>query len=146
MSVSVILAIIGVVLVIAEVITISTFFIWIAIGFFVAAFVAIFTSNIFVITIFGIVASVASVMLLKTSYVKYVLPKKRTETAFNELIGKHAIMLEEYTSNGVDNGLARVGGVDWSVQCEESGIKFEEGQRVVIKKIEGVRLIIEREE
>lgn len=143
---SVILAIIGVILVIAEVITVSTFFIWIAIGFLVASFVSLFTSNIFIIAMFGIVASVASVMLLKTSYVKYVLPKKRTETAFNELIGKHAIMQEDYTSNGVDKGLARVGGVDWSVQCEESGIKFEAGQRVTIKKIEGVRLIIEEEE
>lgn len=143
---SVILAIIGVVLVITEVITVSTFFIWIAIGFFVASLVSLFVSNIFIIAIFGIVASVASVMLLKTSYVKWVLPKKRTETAFNELIGKHAIMQEDYISNGVDNGLARVGGVDWSVQCEELGIKFEEGQRVIIKKIEGVRLIIEREE
>lgn len=141
-----ILAIVGMLLVICEVITISTYFIWIAIGFLAASLASIITTNIIIIATVGILATLLSVGLLKTKYVKYVLPKKRVETAFNELVGKYAIMQENYVSNGVDTGLAKVQGVEWSCQCEEINTHFDKGERVKIIKIEGVRLIIEREE
>ncbi len=141
-----ILAVIGLVLVILEVVTASTFFIWIAIGFFAACIVSLFTTNVVVIAAFGIVVTVLSVSLMRTKYAKYVLPQKQTPTAYNELIGNHAIMQADYTANGVDVGTARVGGNDWSVQSEQLGNVFFKNERVVIKKIEGVRLIIEKEE
>ncbi len=141
-----ILAAIGVVLLILEVITISTFLVWIAIGFFAASLTSIFTTNIFIIAFVGTVATILSLLVLKTKYVKLVMPKKREETAFNELIGKHAIMQADYFANGVDIGLARVGGIDWSVQSKEEGLEYTTGERVLIHRIEGVRLIIGKEE
>ncbi|WOO87996.1 NfeD family protein [Mollicutes bacterium LVI A0039] len=140
-----ILTIIGIFLIIAEVLTASTFVIWIAIGFLCAALVSLVTSNFVVLAAVGIITTLLSVAVLRTKYVKWVLPKERVETAHNELIGKAAIMKEDYTSNGVDVGIARVGGVDWSVQCETLETSFTAGERVVIKKIEGVRLLIEKE-
>lgn len=141
-----ILAIIGLALIVLEVFTASTFFIWIAVGFLCASLVSLVTSNLIVLAIVGVVTTLLSVAVLKAKYVELVLPAERTKTSYNELIDKHAIMQEDYDSNGVDVGLARVQGVDWSVQCEESGVHFEKDERVVIKKIEGVRLIIERED
>ncbi len=141
-----ILAIIGLALIVLEVFTASTFFIWIAVGFLCASLASLVTSNIIVLAIIGIATTLISVALLKSKYMELVLPAERTKTSYNELIGKHAIMQADYESNGVDVGLARVQGVDWSVQCEQSGVNFKKGERVVIKKIEGVRLIIERED
>lgn len=140
-----ILAIIGIILVGVEVVTASTFFIWIAIGFLCASLTSIVTSNIIIIAFVGIITAVGSIVGLKDKYIKYIQPKD-TPTTYNELIGKFAIMQADYTSNGVDVGLARVGGVDWTVQCATSHVSFKAGERVVIRKIEGVRLIIEREE
>lgn len=141
-----ILAVIGIVLVVLEVATTSTFFIWIAIGFFAASITSLITTNLIVVTIVGIIVTVLSVSLMRTKYARYVLPKNQTPTSYNELIGNHAIMQADYTANGVDVGTARVGGVDWSVQSEQVGNIFQANERVVIKKIEGVRLIIEKEE
>ncbi len=141
-----ILAMIGIALIVLEVFTASTFFIWIAVGFIAASLTSLITTNVVIIGFVGVLATLLSLALLRTSYAKYILPKENAQTSYNELIGKHAIMQEDYTSNGVDVGLARVGGVDWSVQCDTSGVEFLEGQRVIIKKIEGVRLIIDREE
>lgn len=141
-----ILALIGAALLVLEVITASTFFIWIAVGFFCASLVSLITSNLIIVAAVGIVATLLSVASLRSRYAKWILPKENAKTSYNELIGKHAIMQADYTSNGVDVGLARVGGVDWSVQCLQAGQKFSKEERVVIKKIEGVRLIVEREE
>ncbi len=141
-----ILAAIGVVLLILEVITISTFLVWIAIGFIAASIVSIFTTNIFIIAFVGVAATVLSLLVLKTKYVRLVMPKTREETAFNELIGKHAIMQNDYVVNGVDIGLARVAGIDWSVQGQVEDQIFAQGERVLILRIEGVRLIIGKED
>lgn len=144
-NVTLILAIIGIALIVVEVITASTFAIWIAVGFLCASLTSLVTDNLIIIALVGTVAMLLSVAVLRTKYIKYFLPKERKETSYNELLGKHAILQDDYTSNGVDVGVARVQGVDWSVQCEQSGVEFTKGERVVIKKIEGVRLIIEKE-
>lgn len=141
-----ILALIGIGLIALEVFTASTFFIWIAVGFLCASLVSLVTSNIIIIVFVGVIATLVSVASLRSKYAKLIMPKENAQTSYNELIGKHAIMVEDYTSNGVDVGLGRAQGVDWSVWCETPGIKFSEGERVVIKKIEGVRLVVEREE
>lgn len=143
---TIILAVIGVGLIVLEVFTASTFFIWIAVGFIAASLVSLTTESIVVIAICGVVATLLSLGLLRTRYAKYILPKENAKTAFNELIGEHAIMEADYTSNGVDVGVARASGASWSVQCAVSGVTFTKGERVVIEKIEGARLIIAREE
>lgn len=140
------LLVIGLVLIGLEVFTASTFFIFLGLGFLAASLVSLVTDSVIVISLVGIVVSVISLVSLRTMYVQLVLPKEKTKTSYNGLIGKHAIMQDDYTSNGVDVGLARVSGTDWSVQCETNNLAFTKGERVVIRKIEGVRLIIDREE
>lgn len=140
------LLVIGLALIGLEVFTASTFFIFLGLGFLGASFVSLLTDSVIVISLVGIVVSVISLVSLRAIYVQLVLPKEKTQTSYNGLIGKHAIMQDDYTSNGVDVGLARVSGTDWSVQCETNNLTFTKGERVAIKKIEGARLIIDREE
>ncbi|WOO86398.1 NfeD family protein [Mollicutes bacterium LVI A0039] len=142
---SFILIIIGIVLVVLEALTASTFIIWIAFGFLCAALTSFATSNIIIIATVGIVTTLLSVALLRTKYVRWILPKNRTETSYNEIIGKKAVMKEDYTADGVSVGVATINGVDWSVQCETDNLTFIKGERVMILKIEGVRLFIEKE-
>lgn len=140
------LAIIGLVLVLLEVFTASTFLIFIGFGFLAASLVSLITSNIIVLSIVGVGVSLITIKLLRSKFTKYAQPNGKIQTSYNELIGKYAIMQSDYTSNAVDVGVARVSGVDWSVQCETNGLTFAAGERVKIIKIEGVRLIIDRED
>lgn len=141
-----VLAIIGIVLIGLEIFTSSTFLVFIGVGFIAASLVSLLTTNLIIISVVGVLVTLVSIGLLRKKYAHYMQPKAHTQTSYNELIGKHAIMLEDYTANGVDIGLVRVTGIDWSVQCETLGLSFKEGESVIIQKIEGARLIIDKEE
>ncbi len=141
-----ILFVIGIVLIILEMMTVSTFLIWPGIGVLVAAFASLFTSNVLVLAIVFAIATLISVGLLKTEYIKLVMPKEKTETSYNEYIGKHAILINDYIANGVDNGVVRLNGVEWSVKSKNLDESFKAGERVTIIAIEGVHLIIGKEE
>ncbi len=141
-----ILFVVGVVLIILEMLTVSTFLIWPGIGVLVAAFASLFTSNVLVLAIVFAIATLVSIGLLKTKYIKLVMPKKKTETSYNEYIGKHAILINDYIANGVDNGIVRLNGVEWSVKSKKIDESFKAGERVTIIAIEGVHLIIGKEE
>lgn len=143
---TVILAIIGFALIILEVFTVSTFLIFIAFGFLAASLVSIISDSYILIATVGVVVTLLSIKLLRSKFTKYAQPNGQVQTSYNELIGKFAIMESDYTANGVDVGQARVSGVDWSVQCATNGSEFTAGERVKIKKIEGARLIIDRED
>lgn len=139
-----ILIIIAIILLILEMATISTYFIWVSIGFFAAAICAIFTDNLIVITIIGLLATICSVLLLKSKYVALILPKKRTKTAYEQNIGKQAVMLDSYDADGVSVGQAKIEGQEWTAICKQANTHFETGELVNVIAIEGVKLVIEK--
>ncbi len=140
-----ILLIVGIVLIILEAITTSTFLIWIGFGFICASIVSLLTESIFIILVVGIIGSIISVALFKKEYVKIVKEGGNIPTSYNENIGKKATMITDYKSDGVATGRAIVNGMEWSVQAKGNDLSFSKGELVYIKKIEGVRLIIEKE-
>lgn len=137
---------IGLLLILVEILTVSTIFIWISIGFFAAALASAFTGNLYVLILVGTIATVLSLVSLKSKYVNYTKPKTLIQTASNELIGKKAKMLESYRSDGASVGVAIIGGVTWTVSCEREGLNFKEDELVKISAISGSRLIIEKGE
>lgn len=141
-----ILLIIGIILIGLEALTVSTFLIWIAIGFIVASFAALFTTNIWVVLVIGIISTTISVVLFKDKYRKFILPQNETKTSYNEFIGKFAIMEANYKADGVAVGRANISGQNWSVYNAGPEMEFKSGEKVIVKKIEGVRLIIEKGE
>ena len=130
-------------LLIIEIITLGLTTVWFAVGS-VAAFIAAFigASTVVQIVVFLIV-SIVLLIVTRPIVMKY-FNQKRERTNAESLIGQKAIVIETIdTLHGV--GRVEVGGMEWSAKTEESG-QIEKDTVVSIKGIQGVKLIVEKEE
>ncbi len=132
-----------VVLLIIEIITLGLTTVWFALGA-IAAFLAAYV---------GVSVTAQVVVFLIVSIVLFVFTRpiamkffnqKRERTNAESLIGQKALVLEKIDSiHGV--GKVMVNGMEWSAKTEESG-EIEKDAIVSIKGIQGVKLIVEKEE
>lgn len=136
-----------VVLAIAAVVEIATMgltSIWFAGGALIAAIVAIFVPYFWVQLILFIIVSVALLIFTRPIAAKF-FNKNRIRTNVDELIGQRAIVTSE-----IDNlksiGEVTIAGKDWMARTVEDGLVIPKNAVVVIKRIEGVKLIVELEE
>ena len=67
--------------------------------------------------------------------------KRTVKTNVDDLIGKSARVTVEI-NNGQGTGTAVVGGQEWTARSMEDGEVIPEGSQVVIRKIQGVKLIV----
>ncbi len=87
-------------------------------------------------------AAVTLVLLISTRpFVKRFLQKKETPTNADRVIGQTAVVTETI-DNVLEQGRVTVLGSDWCARSA-SGEIIESGARVTVKKIEGVKLIVE---
>ncbi len=140
------LFIVALLLIVVEVLTVSTFFIWVSLGVFASALTSLVTDNVVIITLVGIVITILSLVMLRTKYFNYARPKKIEATAYEKLIGKKATMLEDYLTNGANTSSAKVDGVIWTVICETSATKFNKNEIVLIEDVVGSKLVIRKED
>lgn len=141
---TIILAIIGLLLIILEAITVSTFFIWLGIGFLGAAIIAYFTSNVLIIVLGGIIITLLSVMVFKPRYLKSIQPNGSVKTSYNQLVGSTVKMLEDYDYDGTNTATAIVKSITWTVEAKQMNASFKKDELVVVKAIDGAKLIIEK--
>ena len=132
-----------VVLLVVEIITLGLTTVWFAVGA-IAAFLAAYAgASILVQIIVFLVLSIALLILTRPIVNKH-FNQKRERTNVESLIGQKAIVIETIDSiHGV--GRVEVNGMEWSAKTEESGV-IESGAVVSIKGIQGVKLIVEKEE
>ncbi len=132
-----------VVLLLIEIMTLGLTTVWFALGA-IAAFLAAYVGG--TITIQIIVFLVVSVVLFiftRPIATKF-FNQKRERTNAESLIGQKALVLEKIDSiHGV--GKVMVNGMEWSAKTDESG-EIEKDTIVSIKGIQGVKLIVEKEE
>lgn len=135
--------IVFVALLLIEIATLGLTTIWFA-GGAIAAFLAAYIG--FGLTIQVVVfLSVSIVLLIFTRpIVKNAFNQKRERTNAEALIGQRAIVLEEI--NTLQNkGRVEVNGLEWSAKTDESDV-IKVNTIVLIKGIQGVKLIVEKEE
>ncbi len=130
------LLIISVILLVVEVITASTMFIWFALGGFVTAFASLFIENYIVLTLIFGVTSLSLMALLRTK-VRTKLETTSVETSYEKILNQKAIVLEEITPT--KPGSVKVSGQTWSARSESSHAVNEE---VSIIKINGSHVIV----
>ncbi len=127
-----------------EIVTMGLTSIWFAGGALVAALIAFVVPYFWVQLIVFIVVSVALLVFTRPLAMKY-FNKNRIKTNIDELIGQRAIVTSE-----IDNlkfiGEVTIAGKDWMARTEEDGLVIPRNAVVVIKRIEGVKLIVELEE
>ena len=124
-----------------EAFTVDLVAIWFAIGAAVAIIPAMLMLPFWVQLVTFLVVSL--VMLAFTRPVaKDVLKVRVTRTNADSIIGMVGIVIEDI-DNLEERGRVRVNGLDWSARSDD-GAPISASERVLIKTIEGVKVIVER--
>ena len=114
--------------------------IWFAVGALGGCITSLITDNIWIQIIVAVV--VCGITLISTRpLVKRVTNTKKTHTNSDRNIGKTAVVVAE-----IDNlnacGQVKVGGVVWSARSTSDEV-IEKDNKVIVKAIEGAKLIVE---
>lgn len=131
----------AVVLGIIESITVALVSIWMAIGAFAAAVFAFFGFSTAVQVL--VFAAVSALMLILTAPLsKRFRQSKKVSTNADRLIGQEGVVLRRV--DPIENkGQIKVMGQIWSAEGAD-GIELDIGEKVIVKAIEGVHVIVDR--
>ena len=123
--------------VLTEASTSSLIAIWFAPAALVSAILAALNVPVYIqVLVFVVLSSIF--MLLFYKKLKDNILKKSEKTNLDAIIGKNAVVEEEFSNLKV--GRVKVGGISWSA-VSESEESFSKGDIVTIKEISGVKLI-----
>lgn len=129
---------------VVELLTMGLTSIWFAAGALVAAIVALFVPYFWVQLVVFVVVSILLLVFTKPIAVKFLNIGKFKSNA-ESLVGKRAIVTSEI-DNLKEIGEVTIQGLDWSARTEQDGVVIPKNAVVVIKKIEGVKLIVDLDE
>ena len=133
-----------VVLLIIEILTLGLTTIWFAGGALVALVCAYLELDMVVQIIAFLLVSIALLVLTRPIAMKY-FNQEREKTNAESLIGQKAVVLETIdTIRGV--GRVEVHGIEWSAKGDTESSVIEVGTVVMIEGIQGVKLIVKKEE
>lgn len=133
-----------VVLLVIEIFTMGLTTVWFAGGALLAFVLAFVGFGLPVQIIVFLLASILLLVLTRPIAVKF-FNKERQKTNAESLIGKKAVVLERIdTLRG--EGRAEVNGMEWSAKTDEPNGVIEKDTVVVIDGIQGVKLIVRKEE
>ena len=133
-----------VILLIIEILTMGLTTIWFAGGALVAFILAYVGFGLPVQIIVFLLVSIALLVLTRPIAMKF-FNQERQKTYAESLIGQKAVVLEKIdTLHGT--GRAEVNGMEWSAKTDDAEETIEAGEVVVIEGIQGVKLIVKKEE
>ncbi|MBQ8558745.1 MAG: NfeD family protein [Tyzzerella sp.] len=135
--------IVFVALLVIEIATLGLTTIWFAAGALVAFLAAFIGFGVPVQVIIFLAVSIILLVLTRPIAMKY-FNQERQKTNAESLIGQKAVVLEEINTLQA-TGRVEVNGMEWSAKTEESD-RIEVNTVVSIKGIQGVKLIVEKEE
>ena len=126
---------------VAEAVTIQLVAVWFAVGALAAVIPAALGASVTVQ--FGVFVAVSAVTLILTRpLVKKVLTPRRERTNADRLIGTIGVVIEEI-DNFRSKGRVTLSGLDLAARSEDGEI-IPPGAEVLVNRIEGVTLIVER--
>jgi membrane protein implicated in regulation of membrane protease activity len=133
-----------VILLVIEILTMGLTTIWFAGGALVAFILAFVGFGLPVQIIVFLLVSIGLLVLTRPIAMKF-FNQERQKTNAESLIGQKAIVLERIdTLHGT--GRAEVNGMEWSAKTDDSDETIDAGEVVVIEGIQGVKLIVRKEE
>ncbi len=128
--------IISVILLVIELFTASTFFIWFALGGFITAIMSLITKNIFVLTFVFALGSIGLMLILRPKIQKN-LKKTGVETSYEKLINSQGIVETKITKT--NPGTIKINGQIWSARSE---MTHQVGEEVTVRAINGSHVIV----
>ncbi len=127
------------VLIFIEIITLGLTTIWFAGGALVAFICSLFYDNLLVEIILFLAVSLLLLYFTRPYVIKYFNPK-RIKTNYESVVGKEALVTARI-NNVQGEGQVIVDGQEWSARSASGNI-LEEGTKVVVQDISGVKLIV----
>lgn len=133
-----------VLLILIEIITVGLTTIWFAAGALVAFIVSLITTNILIQIVAFLIVSLATLFMIRPIAVRY-LNQSREKTNIDSIIGRSGIVTE-----AIDNlrakGTVNVSGQEWTARSTDESVTIAEGSTVKVIEIQGVKLMVEKEE
>jgi membrane protein implicated in regulation of membrane protease activity len=127
------------VLAVGEIITVSFFLGPIAVAAILAAVVAVVGASLTAQWIVFIVASIASLGILRPIARRHIKMPARIRTGTAALVGSRAIVLERVDA---DSGKVKIGGEIWTARAYDEDDVLEPGVRAQVMKIDGATALI----
>ena len=131
-----------VLLVIIELATMGLTTVWFAGGALVAAAIAAFNGPIWAQIAAFIVVSLLLLIFTRPIAIKY-FNVERIKTNSESLIGAQAIVTKRI-DNLMGEGTVVLNGQEWTARSLVSDVSIEEGAVVVVREIQGVKVIVEQ--
>lgn len=132
--------IIFLILLFVELITINLVSIWFAIGALFSAIVSIFTDSVLIQFLTFLLVSIVTLIITKP-VVKKINKKKFTPTNLDRVIGRQGVVTKRISKDSY--GLVKVFGSIWTATSDDF---IDTGSRVIVQKIDGVKLIVKKKE
>jgi membrane protein implicated in regulation of membrane protease activity len=126
-------------LAIGEIVTVSFFLGPIAVAAALAAVVAVAGAGLAAQWIVFIVASIASLGILRPIAKRHIKMPARIRTGTAALVGTRAVVLERVDS---DSGKVKIGGEIWTARAYDEDDVLEPGVRAHVMKIDGATALI----
>ena len=133
-----------VILLLIEIFTMALTTVWFAAGALVAFVVALLGQDAWVQVVVFLVVSIVLLILTRPLAKKF-FNSNREATNADRLVGQKAVVLEKIdTLHGV--GRVDINGMEWAAKTEDINGEIEVGTVVLIEGIQGVKLIVKKEE
>ncbi len=129
------------VLLLIELATVNLVSIWFAIGAIAAFITSFFTDSALLQLLVFVVVSVVSLIIMLPVVKKFKSKEKFVPTNLDRLIGKEAEVTKEISSNHY--GEVRIFDEIWT---SSSDCTLKVGEKVIVEKIDGVKLIVKKGE
>lgn len=132
-----------VLLLVVEALTMNLTTIWLAIGALASVFFTLAGAG--GVAQFAVFVVVSAVMVFFTRpLVKKYVAGKYQKTNSDSLVGRSARIIEP-VDNKLETGTAFLDGKEWTVRSDSDAVTFNEGDMVIVREIEGVKLIVAKE-
>lgn len=131
-----------VVFLIVEAVTAGLVSIWFVCGSLVALICAALGAAVWLQIFWFVIVSVATLVLTRPLVKRYV-DSRSVATNADRSIGRAAVVTERI-DNLAATGAVKLDGVVWTARSTDDAVAIETGERVTVRAIEGVKLIVER--
>lgn len=131
-----------VVFLIVEAVTAGLVSIWFVFGSLVALICAALGAAVWLQIFWFVIVSVAMLVLTRPLVKRYV-DSRSVATNADRSIGRAAVVTERI-DNLAATGAVKLDGVVWTARSTDDAVAIETGERVTVRAIEGVKLIVER--
>lgn len=131
-----------VVFLIVEAVTAGLVSIWFVFGSLVALICAALGAAVWLQIFWFVIVSVATLVLTRPLVKRYV-DSRSVATNADRSIGRAAVVTERI-DNLAATGAVKLDGVVWTARSTNDAVAIETGERVTVRAIEGVKLIVER--